>query len=193
MARLGIQKVHVGAKDTNCYLVTCTETRETVVIDPGDDPAKIQQQLGTLTVRWIVFTHAHPGHVGAKDALKAATGAPTAMHLADATANLKSADRYLVTGDSLPFGTFTLEVLATPGHSPGGLSFKVGNHLFTGDTLMAGRIGRVDLPGSSPQQLAMSLHAGLMTLPDNTVVYPGHGPNTTIGTERIQNPFLRLR
>ncbi len=193
MARLGIQKVHVGAKDTNCYLVTCTETRETVVIDPGDDPAKIQQQMGTLTVRWIVFTHAHPGHVGAKDALKAATGAPTAMHLADATANLKSADRYLVTGDSLPFGTFTLEVLATPGHSPGGLSFKVGNHLFTGDTLMAGRIGRVDLPGSSPQQLAMSLHAGLMTLPDNTVVYPGHGPNTTIGTERIQNPFLRLR
>jgi len=193
MARLGIQKVHVGAKDTNCYLVTCTETRETVVIDPGDDPAKIQQQMGTLTVRWIVFTHAHPGHVGAKDALKAATGAPTAMHLADATANLKSADRYLVTGDSLPFGTFTLEVLATPGHSPGGLSFKVGNHLFTGDTLMAGRIGRVDLPGSSPQQLAISLHAGLMTLPDNTVVYPGHGPNTTIGTERIQNPFLRLR
>jgi glyoxylase-like metal-dependent hydrolase (beta-lactamase superfamily II) len=164
-----------------------------VVIDPGDDPAKIQQQLGTLPVRWIVFTHAHPGHVGAKDALKAATGAPTAMHLADATANLKSADRYLVTGDSLPFGTFTLEVLATPGHSPGGLSFKVGNHLFTGDTLMAGRIGRVDVPGSSPQQLAISLHAGLMTLPDNTVVYPGHGPNTTIGTERIQNPFLRLR
>jgi glyoxylase-like metal-dependent hydrolase (beta-lactamase superfamily II) len=193
MARLGIQKVHVGAKDTNCYLVTCTQTQETVVIDPGDDPVKIQQQLGKLAVRWLVFTHAHPGHVGAKDALKAATGAPTAMHLADATANLKSADRYLVTGDSLPFGTFTLEVLATPGHSPGGLSFKVGNHLFTGDTLMAGRIGRVDVPGSSPQQLAMSLHAGLMTLPDNTVVYPGHGPNTTIGTERIQNPFLRPR
>jgi glyoxylase-like metal-dependent hydrolase (beta-lactamase superfamily II) len=193
MARLGIQKVHVGAKDTNCYLVTCTQTQETVVIDPGDDPVKIQQQLGKLAVRWLVFTHAHPGHVGAKDALKAATGAPTAMHLADATANLKSADRYLVTGDSLPFGTFTLEVLATPGHSPGGLSFKVGNHLFTGDTLMAGRIGRVDVPGSSPQQLAMSLHAGLMTLPDNTVVYPGHGPNTTIGTERIQNPYLRIR
>ncbi|HYS00963.1 MAG TPA: MBL fold metallo-hydrolase [Candidatus Eisenbacteria bacterium] len=193
MARLGIQKVHVGAKDTNCYVVTCTQTQETVVIDPGDDPVKIQQQLGKLAVRWLVFTHAHPGHVGAKDALKAATGAPTAMHLADATANLKSADQYLVTGDSLPFGTFTLEVLATPGHSPGGLSFKVGNHLFTGDTLMAGRIGRVDLPGSNPQQMAMSLHAGLMTLPDNTVVYPGHGPNTTIGTERIQNPFLRLR
>lgn len=193
MARLGIQKVHVGAKDTNCYLVTCTQTQETVVIDPGDDPSKIQQQLGTLTVRWLVFTHAHPGHVGAKDALKAATRAPTAMHLADATANLKSADRYLTHGESLPFGSFTLEVLATPGHSAGSLSFKVGNHLFTGDTLMAGRIGRVDLPGSSPQQMAMSLHASLLALPDNTVVYPGHGPNTTMGAERIGNPYLRVR
>ncbi len=193
MARLGIQKVHVGTMDTNCYVVTDTATQETVVIDAGDDPAKIQQQLAKLTIRWLVFTHAHPGHVGAKDALKAATGAPTAMHLADATANLKSADRYVIHGDNLPFGTFTLEVLATPGHSPGSLSFKVGNHLFTGDTLMAGRIGRVDLPGSSPQQMAMSLHAGLMALPDNTVVYPGHGPNTTIGAERIGNPYLRVR
>lgn len=183
----------MGPKDTNCYLVTCAQTQETVVIDPGDDPAKIQLQLGQLLVRWIVFTHAHPGHVGAKDAVKAATGAPTAMHLADATANLKSADRYLTGGDGLPFGTFTLEVLATPGHSPGSLSYRVGNHLFTGDTLMAGRIGRVDLPGSSPQRMAMSLHAQLLSFPDNTVVYPGHGPNTTIGTERIQNPFLRLR
>lgn len=193
MARLAIQKVHVGAKDTNCYVVSCATTHETVVIDPGDDPAKIQQQLGPLNVRWIAFTHAHAGHVGAKDAIKAATGAPTAMHLADATAQLKSADRYLTGGDALPFGEFVLEVLATPGHTPGSLSFKVGNHLFTGDTLMAGRIGRVDLPGSSPQQMAMSLHAQLLALPDNTVVYPGHGPNTTIGTERLQNPYLRLR
>jgi glyoxylase-like metal-dependent hydrolase (beta-lactamase superfamily II) len=191
VARLAIQKVHVGAKDTNCYVVSCASTQETVVIDPGDDPAKIQQQLGPLKVRWIAFTHAHAGHVGAKDAIKAATGAPTAMHLADATAQLKSADRYLTGGDSLPFGDFTLEVLATPGHSPGSLSFKVGNHLFTGDTLMAGRIGRVDLPGSSPQQMALSLGARLLALPDNTVVYPGHGPNSTIGTERIQNRYVR--
>jgi hydroxyacylglutathione hydrolase len=193
VARLGIQKVHVGAKDTNCYLLTCTQTQETVVIDPGDDPAKIRQQLGRLQVRWIVFTHAHPGHVGAKDAVKEATGAPTAMHLADATANLKSADRYLTDADRLAFGRFALEVLATPGHTPGSLSFRVGNHLFTGDTLMAGRIGRVDLPGSSPQQMAMSLHARLLGLPDNTVVYPGHGPNTTIGAERMGNPYLRVR
>jgi len=143
--------------------------------------------------KWIVFTHAHPGHTGAKDAVKSATEATTAMHLADATTHLKSADRYLTSTDSLPFGQFTLDVLITPGHTPGGLSYKVGNHVFTGDTLLAGKIGRVDLPGSSPQQMLLSLHGQLLTLPDNTVVYPGHGPNSTIGAERLGNPYLRIR
>jgi len=115
------------------------------------------------------------------------------MHLADATAQLKSADRYLIAGDRLPFGAFELEVLVTPGHTPGGLSFKVGNHVFTGDTLLPGKIGRLDLPGSSPQQMLLSLHGQLLTLADNTVVYPGHGPNTTIGAERVGNPYLRIR
>jgi glyoxylase-like metal-dependent hydrolase (beta-lactamase superfamily II) len=193
MARLSIQKVHVGQKDTNCYLVACAETKEAVVIDAGDDAPKIISQLDGLTVKWIVFTHAHAGHTSAKDAVKAATQATTAMHLADATTQLKSADRYLTSSDSLPFGQFALDVLITPGHTPGGLSFKVGNHLFTGDTLLAGKIGRVDLPGSSPQQMLLSLHGQLLTLPDNTVVYPGHGPNSTIGFERVGNPYLRIR
>jgi glyoxylase-like metal-dependent hydrolase (beta-lactamase superfamily II) len=193
MARLSIQKVHVGKKDTNCYVVACTDTREAVVIDPGDDAPKILSQLDGLDVKWIIFTHAHPGHTGAKDEVKDATQATTAMHLADATTYLKSAERYLVSTDTLPFGQFALEVLITPGHTPGGLSYKVGNHLFTGDTLLAGKIGRVDLPGSSPQQMLLSLHGQLLTLPDNTVVYPGHGPNTTIGAERIGNPYLRIR
>jgi hydroxyacylglutathione hydrolase len=193
VARLAIQKVHVGEKDTNCYVVACGDTSEAVVIDPGGDDAKITGQLAGKTVRWICFTHAHPGHTGAKEAIKTATGAPTAMHLADATAYLKSADRYLTSTDRLPFGRFELEVLITPGHTPGGLSFKVGNHLFTGDTLMAGKIGRLDLPGSSSQQMLLSLHGQLLTLPDNTVVYPGHGPNTSIGAERMNNPYLRLR
>ena len=193
MARLSIQKVHVGEKDTNCYVVAAADTKEAVVIDPGDDAPKILGQLEGLTVRWICCTHGHPGHTGAKERVKAATKAVTAMHLSDATAMLKSADRYLVAGDTLPFGDFVLEVLPTPGHTPGGLSFKVGNHVFTGDTLLAGKIGRVDLPGSSPQQMLLSLHGQLLVLPDNTVVYPGHGPNTTIGGERIANPYLRIR
>ena len=193
MARLSIQKVHVGKKDTNCYVIACADTSEAVVIDPGDDASKILSQLDGLDVKWIVFTHAHPGHTGAKDEVKAATQATTAMHLADATTYLKSAERYLLSTDTLPFGQFALEVLVTPGHTPGGLSYKVGNHVFTGDTLLAGKIGRVDLPGSSPQQMLLSLHGQLLTLPDNTVVYPGHGPNTTIGAERIGNPYLRIR
>ncbi len=193
MARLSIQKVHVGQKDTNCYVVACADTKEAVVIDPGDDAPKILSQLDGLSVKWIVFTHAHPGHTAAKDAVKTATEATTAMHLADATAHLKSADRYLTSADRLPFGQFALEVLITPGHTPGGLSYKVGNHVFTGDTLLAGKIGRVDLPGSSPQQMLLSLHGQLLVLPDNTVVYPGHGANTTIGAERVGNPYLRIR
>ena len=193
MARLSIQKVHVGEKDTNCYVVACADSKEAIVIDPGGDAPKIVGQLHGLLVRWICFTHAHPGHTGAKEDVKAATQAPTAMHLADATAQLKSADRYLAGGDTLPFGAFTLEVLPTPGHTPGGLCFRVGNHVFTGDTLTAGKIGRVDLPGSSPPQMLLSLHGQLLTLPDNTVVYPGHGPNTTIGAERVGNPYLRIR
>ena len=193
MARLSIQKVHVGEKDTNCYVVAAADTKEAVVIDPGDDAPKILGQLDGLTVKWICCTHGHPGHTGAKERVKAATQAVTAMHLSDATAMLKSADRYLVAGDTLAFGAFTLDVLPTPGHTPGGLSFKVGNHLFTGDTLLAGKIGRVDLPGSSPQQMLLSLHGQLLVLPDNTVVYPGHGANTTIGAERVSNPYLRIR
>ena len=193
MARLSIQKVHVGEKDTNCYVVACADTREAVVIDPGGDAPKIVSQLDGLTVKWIVVTHAHSGHIGAKDDVKAATQATTAMHLADATTYLKSAERYLLSTDTLPFGAFQLEVLITPGHTPGGLSYRVGNHVFTGDTLLAGKIGRVDLPGSSPQQMLLSLHGQLLTLPDNTVVYPGHGPNSTIGAERLGNPYLRIR
>ena len=193
MARLSIQKIHVGEKDTNCYVVADSDSKDAIVIDPGDDGPKIIAQLKGLQVEFIVFTHAHPGHTGAKEAVKSATGATTGMHLADATAYLKSAERYLVAGDSLPFGAFALQVLATPGHTPGGLSYRVGNHVFTGDTLLPGKIGRVDLPGSSPQQMLLSLHGQLLTLADNTVVYPGHGPNTTIGAERAGNPYLRIR
>lgn len=193
MPRLAIRKIHVGEKDTNCYVVACSNSNEAIIIDPGDDAPKILGQLTGLSVKFIVFTHAHAGHTGAKEAVKNATQATTAMHLADATAYLKSAERYLIAGDSLPFGAFALQVLATPGHTPGGLSFRVGNHVFTGDTLLPGKIGRVDLPGSSPQQMLLSLHGQLLTLPDNTVVYPGHGPNTTIGAERVGNPYLRIR
>jgi glyoxylase-like metal-dependent hydrolase (beta-lactamase superfamily II) len=191
--KLQIRKIHVGDRGVNSYIIACAATRECVVIDPGANPEKILANLEGASVRAILITHAHPGHVGAKDAIRAATGAPVAMHLDDAKLHLKSADRYLLDHDQVPFGRFTMEVLATPGHSPGGLCFKVGNHLFTGDTLMPGAVGRTDIPHAAPQQLLLSLHGRLLTLPDNTVVYPGHGANTTVGTERVSNPYLQLR
>src|SRR5882762_3010516 len=95
MARLSIQKIHVGQKDTNCYVVACAETKEAVVIDPGGDAPKILPQLDGLNVKWIVFTPPHPGHTGAKDGFKTATQPPRAIHLVAATPYLKSADRYL--------------------------------------------------------------------------------------------------
>src|SRR5438445_10874999 len=125
MARLSIRKIHVRQKDTNCYVVACTDTKEAVVIDAGDDAPKILSQLDGLSVKWIVFTHAHPGHTGAKDEVKTATQAPTGMHLADATAYLKSADRYLLSTDVLPFGQFASYVLITTGSTPGSYNYWV--------------------------------------------------------------------
>jgi glyoxylase-like metal-dependent hydrolase (beta-lactamase superfamily II) len=191
--KLQIRKVHVGDQGVNSYIVACAATKECIVIDPGANSEKILANLEGAVVRAILLTHAHPGHVGAKDALKDATGAPVGMHLADAKLYLKAAERYLADGDTVPFGQFVCEVIATPGHSPGGLCFKVGNHLFSGDTLLAGGVGRMDIPNAVGQQLLLSLHTRLLALPDNTVVYPGHGKNTTVGAERVSNPYLRLR
>jgi glyoxylase-like metal-dependent hydrolase (beta-lactamase superfamily II) len=173
-------------------LVSCAKTLETVVIDPGADAAKILTQLQGLKVRHIVVTHGHRNHAGCKDDIKAAAGGETALTLLDAKAYLRSADRYLVDGDRLGFGDFELEVLFTPGHSPGSVCFKVGNHLFTGDTLRAGDLGPTDLPDIDLSRQLVSVLSRLLTLPENTVVYPGHGSTTTVGQERRQNVAVEM-
>src|SRR5215472_6075806 len=114
MAKLGIVKVKLD-RDVNCYVVSDASSKEAIVIDPGLPAEKIAEQLGGLTVRWIVATHCHPGHVGGKDDLKAIAGGETAIHTLDAKQFLRSADRYLVDGDELDFGEFKLSVLHTPG------------------------------------------------------------------------------
>lgn len=162
------------------------------MIDPGADPAKVVEQCQGLTVRHILLTHGHRNHAGAKEEVRAAVGGETAMSLLDAKAYLRSADRYLVDGDRIPFGQFELEVMATAGHSPGSLCFKVGNHLFTGDTLRAGDIGPTNLPDQDlPRQLTAVL-SRLLALPVNTVIYPGHGPTTTVGQERLNNVAVEM-
>ena len=189
MARLGIVKVR-GEHEVNAYLVSCATTREAVVIDPVVPAEKLLGQLNGLRVRWVLATHGHPGHVAGKDALKDVTGATTAMHVADAKAFLRSADRYLVEDDELEFGQFTVRVLHTPGHTPGSLSFVIGNHLFTGDTMLAGGIGR-ERPGTDVRLQLVSIGTKIARLPPSTAIYPGHGAVTNLENEMRTSPLFQ--
>ena len=175
-------------KDVNSYVLICGS--EAAVIDPGEPVEKLAGQLEGVTLRWVLATHGHPGHLAGKDALKEATGAETGMHVADAKLFLRSADRYLVDGEELELGDMSIRVIHTPGHTPGSLSFLVANHLFTGDTLLAGGIGK-ELPGSDLRQQLFSIGSRLLRLPLTTAVYPGHGPATSLESELRSNPYLR--
>ena len=189
MSKLGIVKIRLD-QDVNAYLLTCSETKEAVVIDPGEPAEKVYGQLTGFKLRWLVATHGHRGHLAGKDVLKEAAGGQTAMHVGDAKLFLRSADRYLADGEELPLGEVVIRVIHTPGHSPGSLSFLVGNHLFTGDTLLAGGIGR-EMPGSDLRQQMMSIGGKLVRLPLTTAIYPGHGPTTSLEAELRTNPVFR--
>ena len=187
MAKLSIVKARLD-REVNGYVLV--SGGEAAVIDPGEPVEKLAGQLTGATLKWIVATHGHPGHLAGKDALKELTGAVTGMHVADAKLFLRSADRYLVDGEELELGEVKIRVIHTPGHSPGSLSFLVGNHLFTGDTLLAGGIGK-EMPGSDLRQQMMSIGSKLLRLPLTTAVYPGHGPATSLEAELRTNPVFR--
>ncbi len=189
MSRLAIVKVKQD-REVNGYLLSCSDTKEGLVVDAGEPAEKMIGQLRGLTLKWVVATHGHPGHLAGKDALKAATGATTAMSFADAKLLLRSADQYLLDGDELEFGAFKVQVLATPGHTPGSLSFLVGNHLFTGDTLLAGGIGK-QAPETDLRRQMNSIYSRYLALPPTTAIYPGHGPVTTLEAEVRQSPVFQ--
>ena len=189
MAKLGIVKIK-GEHDVNAYVVLCTVTREAVVIDPVEPTPKVLGQLGGLRVRWVVATHGHPGHLAGKSAVQEATGALSAMHVADAKSFLRSADRYVVQDDELEFGQQVLRVLHTPGHTAGSLCFVVGSHVFTGDTLLAGGIGR-ERPGTDLRQQMISIGTQIARLPPATAIYPGHGPVTNLENEMRTSPVFQ--
>jgi hydroxyacylglutathione hydrolase len=151
---------------------------------------KIAEQTKGLTVKYILATHGHPGHVGGKDDLKALVGGETGIHSADAKQFLRSADRYLLDGDELDVGEFKVVVLHTPGHTPGSVSFVIANHAFVGDTILAGGIGR-QMPETDLRRQMMSIGTKLMRLPLTTALYPGHGPATSLERELQQNPIFR--
>ena len=204
-----IEKREVGPIMANCYMLGCEETKEAVVIDPGAEADMILTTLASLKlkVKYILNTHGHFDHVGANRRMKEVTKAPLMIHEADEPmlADLKSAasafglpaenspdaDTHLHDGDEIAFGKIILRVIHTPGHSQGGVCFYTKGHVFVGDTLFAGSIGRTDFPGGNYDQLIDNVRQKLFSLPDKTTVHPGHGPETSIGREKQTNPFFR--
>ena len=203
-----VQTLSVGPMQANCYILGCEETRAAMVIDPGEEASRIVDVLNEqkLQLKSIVDTHGHVDHIAANADLKEKTSAQLCIHSADADMlvnpqkNLSffigtpvtspEPDRLLSDGDILEAGTIRLEVMHTPGHSQGSICLLGDQHIFTGDLLFAGGIGRYDFPGSSYEDLMDSLQK-VMALDDTLVVYSGHGPATTIGDERRTNPFLQ--
>jgi hydroxyacylglutathione hydrolase len=189
VAKLSIVKVKLD-REVNCYIVSDATSKEAVVIDPGLPAEKIVDQAAGLTIKYILATHGHPGHVAGKDDVKAATGGETGIHTADAKQFLRSADRYLVDGDELEFGDFKIQVLHTPGHTPGSVCFVIANHAFVGDTILAGGIGKQTAETDLRRQM-MSIGTKLLRLPLQTALYPGHGPATSLEREVAQSPVFR--
>jgi glyoxylase-like metal-dependent hydrolase (beta-lactamase superfamily II) len=201
----------VGIFQENCYLYACPQTREAVIIDPGDEPEQILKTIQELQLipKYILNTHGHIDHIGAIDAVSEVYPVPLAIHPADvymytdwrmatlfgrrAPLVQRKPDILLKEGDRITFGTLTLEVLSTPGHTPGGVCFVSRPFcVFSGDTLFYRGIGRTDLEGGNYEQLITSIRDKLYTLDDDLVVFPGHGQPTTILEEKHENPFVSI-
>ncbi len=202
-----IRTYSLGPFETNAYLVTNEVTGESIVFDPGMQPQPLLEAVKQERVAAILLTHAHLDHIGGLNQLRRQTQAPVYIHpaeqswLTDPLLNgsarfgfdpivCEPAERELADGQVLELAGLSIRVLHTPGHSPGSCSFVIGRHCFGGDVLFAQSIGRTDLPGGDFETLMESIQDKLFELDDDTIVYPGHGPRTTIETEKMYNPYV---
>ena len=208
-----VEMLTVGMFQSNCFIASCEETDEAIIVDACDEPDRILDTVRShgLDVKLVVNTHAHIDHVSGLAGVVAALSVPVWMHEAELPVyeniteqaalfglqapELVAIDRFIRGGDEVGFGKLSGRVIDTPGHSPGGISLVFENEdikrIFVGDVLFRGSIGRTDLPGADPAQMASTLKNVIMALPDDMVVYSGHGPETTIGLEKQTNPFLQ--
>jgi glyoxylase-like metal-dependent hydrolase (beta-lactamase superfamily II) len=204
----------VGLFQCNCTVLACGDTKDAVIIDPGGDVERIRQVVEhyDLTVKAIIHTHAHLDHIACTRDVKESHGGDICLHRSDLSLydgiavqaamfgemwkvrDVLPVERFIEDGDAIEFGKRKALVLHTPGHTPGSVCFEVTDGdktlVFAGDTLFRRSIGRTDLPGGDPRQIAVSIRERLYTLPPDTVVIPGHGPNTLIAEEARKNPFV---
>jgi len=199
-----IRKVVTGIYGSNCYIVMDETTKEAVVLDPGGDVDDIVKTIDAMggSVKYILLTHGHLDHTTGVAQLKAITKATVCISKADDDLITQGeylfgplieggADKLLNQWDVIRISNLEFTCVDTPGHTPGGMCFIVDNCVFTGDTLFAGSIGRTDFAGGDYNTIIMSIKLKLLCLPENTIVYPGHGPSSTIKTEKLSNPFLQ--
>lgn len=203
-----IEILQVGVFQSNCYIIGDEETGKGLIIDPGAEGEKIINKCKekNLDIEYILLTHGHGDHIGAVVDVKAETGAKVCISRKDEylikgetkrlipiLRNIKlfDADMFIDAGDTIKVGTLEVRILDTPGHTPGGLSFKIGNNVFSGDALFRGSVGRTDFEFGSMDQLVEGIRANILTLPGDVVVYPGHGPSTTVEAEKRFNPYVR--
>jgi len=208
MPNLEIEVITVGILEVNSLLVYDSGRKSGIIIDPGDEAERIlavADRMG-VSIEKIVLTHGHGDHIGAVDILREELDVPVLIGREDAgmltsaeqnlsfnlgiRLELKPADELLDEGDTISVGSYNLNVLHTPGHSRGSITLVCDGHAIVGDLVFMGSIGRTDLPGGSMKVLMDSIRSKILPMPDDTIIYPGHGPTTTVGRERTTNPFI---